>query len=64
MATNKDKQRWISETQLFQRIAGVPVTSTEDLSAQWDVFARPRKQRELDRITTHRIIQDIARKPE
>lgn len=30
-----DRKRWIEDTQMYQRIAGTPETSAEELSAEW-----------------------------
>ena len=42
--TKADKIRWAEDTQLFQRIAGVKASSTEELEYAWDEM-RTNKQR-------------------
>ena len=58
-----DRQLWIAETQKFQRIAGTPESSDEELGKDWDEMRRPgQKRRALDSISIHRAIQDVARR--
>lgn len=55
------KDRWIAETQMFQRIAGTPESTYEELSKDWDEFkTSKRKQREIDSIQTHLAIMKAA----
>lgn len=37
---DKDRERWVTDTQLYQRIAGVPQTSREELETQFDAMKR------------------------
>ncbi len=61
MAKHDDlKQKWINDTQMFQRIAGVNQSTTEELSKDWDTFNPKRKKFFSENIATHRIIQDAA----
>ena len=48
---------------MFQRIAGVEESAAEILGADWDNWNKPRRARELDRIITHRVIQNAAGRP-
>jgi 5-methylcytosine-specific restriction endonuclease McrA len=43
-------RRWVVETRLFQRIAGVPETPVVDLIADWESWNSRRRVRELDSI--------------
>lgn len=62
MPSITDKERWINETQMFQRVAKVPQSSAEELGAEWDTFNNPRKKHELRSIGTLRVVQDQASK--
>lgn len=55
------KERWIADTQMFQRIAKVQESTTEELSEAWDSM-KTNKVREFNanNIATNRIIQDAA----
>ncbi|MCK9458207.1 MAG: hypothetical protein M0R80_00895 [Proteobacteria bacterium] len=59
---NPNKQQWIEETQRFQCIAGVEVSSAEELGDEWDEFSNSRKMRELEKIKTHNTIAEVARR--
>ena len=59
---SKMRSDWIADTQMFQRVAGVPVTSDEELGAEFDSFDGKRAVREAEGARTNRIIQDAARK--
>lgn len=52
--------RWIEDTQMFQRIAGVAVTSREDLEADWNSMRKDWRGRAAQSTREHRIIQDAA----
>ncbi|AIK68355.1 hypothetical protein P10VF_142 [Rhizobium phage vB_RleM_P10VF] len=39
----EEMERWISETQMFQRIAKVPETPREELEKEWKEMKEKRK---------------------
>lgn len=53
-------ERWIEDTQMFQRIAGVNVSSKEDLTREWENMKNKTRRFAVDNIREHRIIQDMA----
>jgi predicted transcriptional regulator len=42
------KNEWIADTQMFQRIAGTPESSYEDLSKEFDRIVHRKTQKEVD----------------
>jgi hypothetical protein len=60
--TKADIQRdkWIAETQMFQRIARTPESTYADLAAEWATFGTKRKRAESDSAETHVIIAKQA----
>lgn len=59
-----DRKRWIDETKMFQRIAGRPEDTDEELGAEWDklMTKRPRRTQKAfaDNAETQRIILQRA----
>lgn len=49
MGRKEDKERWIADTQMFQRIAGVRETSKEALAAEWEKMVSSRRVRNVKR---------------
>jgi hypothetical protein len=39
------KVLWIEGTQMFERIAGVPESSSEDLSSEFDEMNKPKRRK-------------------
>lgn len=58
----QERQQWIEDTQMFQRVAKVPETSAEALGADWDSWNKPRKVREAESAATHRGIIEMCQK--
>ncbi len=56
------KERWIDDTHLFQRIAGVPETPTEELETEWDSFKKNPRVAEVEFIPFQVVIAQIARR--
>lgn len=55
------KSKWIEDTQMFQRVAGVEESTTDELSSVWDSMKTNKvKDFNAENMTTHRIIQDAA----
>lgn len=60
------KKQWIEDTQLFQQIAGVTVTSTDELSKDYDYDEMKKKhsRKKMEVIdnsaATHRTIAEVA----
>ncbi len=54
------KDQWIADTQMFQRIAKVNVSSYAELEKDWDEMNEKSKKFNVKNIETHRIIQDAA----
>lgn len=54
------KVKWIEDTQMFQRIAGVTETTTEELASVWESMHNKARDFNAENMTTHRIIQDAA----
>lgn len=62
--TKDAKERWIKDTQLFQKIVGTTVSSDEELSSDWGSFNTRQKKFHSANAETHRIIitQKVDRK--
>lgn len=62
--SRKDELRklFIEDTQMFQRIAGTPESSAEELGVEFDKWNRPRREREVESARTHVVIAQEARK--
>ncbi len=58
--TEADLLRWIEDTQMFQRIAGTPESSVEDLTADWVKMTPRAKRFNMENIQTHLAIQRAA----
>jgi len=57
------KDQWITEIRMFQRVAGTPESSYEELAAEWDMMKSARARRQaLISIQSHRAIQNVTRK--
>jgi hypothetical protein len=55
-----DCDRWVEDTQMFQRIAGTPVTPTEILVEDWNEMRRP-GQRQRAAASIRSRLQVVAR---
>jgi hypothetical protein len=53
-------ERWIEDTRMFQRIAGVPESSRWDMEQEWKEMRPGWRRRTAEHAREHRIIQDMA----
>lgn len=52
---DSDMERWITETQMFQRIAGTPESPRSELEADWRAM-----RRKFPRLTLRSIAENAA----
>ena len=50
---NEDKELWIKETQMFQRVAKVPESSYEDLEKDFERFSNRRIKAKIKKKKIH-----------
>jgi len=54
------RDRWITDTQTFQRLAGVSVAAAAELRTAWESMPHKLRLRAAEFAREHRIIQDMA----